>query len=392
MPQMSVTAAAEAHASRRRKRRSRRKRRRAPRPGRVRLPGPLRARAGRAAAVAGRLRPAPGRGGEACAEGPATARSQSLTRPAARSGSAARRPRTRTATRWRRPTPGATTTSGGSTGWSARTGPLIERMTLVWHDWFATSNDGVGVAAPDDPPERAAAEATRWGRSAICWCGSRATRRCCCGSRASQNTKDSPNENYGARADGAVHARRGPRLHRGRRARAGAGADRLPQRLGRRRRAEQLPLRPRAPRRRHEEASSARRAASTGATRASCASRTRATRRSSSRSCGRTSSRSRRARKTRRALQRLYVRGRYEVRPVVEAILRHPAFYEGPRMVKPPVVYLAGLLRGMRPRRRHRVLDVAVGHDAPAPVLPAERRRAGRTTAGSTPAPGGGAG
>jgi uncharacterized membrane protein len=22
--------------------------------------------------------------------------------------------------------------------------PLAERMTLVWHDWFATSNDGVG--------------------------------------------------------------------------------------------------------------------------------------------------------------------------------------------------------------------------------------------------------
>src|SRR5437764_369190 len=21
--------------------------------------------------------------------------------------------------------------------------PLVERMTLVWHDWFATSNDGV---------------------------------------------------------------------------------------------------------------------------------------------------------------------------------------------------------------------------------------------------------
>lgn len=51
-------------------------------------------------------------------------------------------------------------------------------------------------------------------------------------------------------------------------------------------------------------------------------------------------------RRTRRALQGLYVRGRYEVRPVVEAILRHPALYEGPRMVKPPVVYLAGLLRG----------------------------------------------
>ena len=22
--------------------------------------------------------------------------------------------------------------------------PLVERMTLIWHDWFATSNDGVG--------------------------------------------------------------------------------------------------------------------------------------------------------------------------------------------------------------------------------------------------------
>ena len=22
--------------------------------------------------------------------------------------------------------------------------PLVERMTLVWHDWFATSNAGVG--------------------------------------------------------------------------------------------------------------------------------------------------------------------------------------------------------------------------------------------------------
>src|SRR5262245_37871309 len=34
-----------------------------------------------------------------------------------------------------------------------------------------------------------------------------------------------------------------------------------------------------------------------------------------------------------------------QVRPVVESILLHPAFYEGPRMAKPPVVYNAGLLR-----------------------------------------------
>jgi len=33
------------------------------------------------------------------------------------------------------------------------------------------------------------------------------------------------------------------------------------------------------------------------------------------------------------------------VRPVVTAILKHPALYTGPRMVKSPVVYTAGLLR-----------------------------------------------
>jgi len=47
---------------------------------------------------------------------------------------------------------------------------------------------------------------------------------------------------------------------------------------------------------------------------------------------------------TRSALEGIY-RERYEIRPVVEAILRHPVLYTGPRMVKPPVVYAAGLLR-----------------------------------------------
>ena len=44
-------------------------------------------------------------------------------------------------------------------------------------------------------------------------------------------------------------------------------------------------------------------------------------------------------------LQRLYVRGGHEITPVLRAILRHPALHEGPRMVTPPVVYTAGLLR-----------------------------------------------
>jgi len=46
-----------------------------------------------------------------------------------------------------------------------------------------------------------------------------------------------------------------------------------------------------------------------------------------------------------RELQRDYVRTGYEVRPLVEAILRHPLFYDGPRLVIPPVVWTAGLLR-----------------------------------------------
>jgi uncharacterized protein (DUF1800 family) len=48
-----------------------------------------------------------------------------------------------------------------------------------------------------------------------------------------------------------------------------------------------------------------------------------------------------------RALERAYVHGGFETRPLMEAILRHPLFYRGPRMVIPPAVYCAGLLRGI---------------------------------------------
>jgi uncharacterized protein (DUF1800 family) len=43
-------------------------------------------------------------------------------------------------------------------------------------------------------------------------------------------------------------------------------------------------------------------------------------------------------------LEALYRHG-YQVAPVVGAILRHPALYVGPRMIKPPVVHQAGMLR-----------------------------------------------
>jgi uncharacterized protein (DUF1800 family) len=45
------------------------------------------------------------------------------------------------------------------------------------------------------------------------------------------------------------------------------------------------------------------------------------------------------------SLQSVYVSSGRQIRPVVEAILMHPDFYEGPEMVIPPVVFTAGLLR-----------------------------------------------
>ncbi len=57
---------------------------------------------------------------------------------------------------------------------------------------------------------------------------------------------------------------------------------------------------------------------------------------------------------TRASLEATYVQSGFQIRPIVEAILKHPAFYD-PRapMVKPPVVVAAGLLR-----KRGRVIDV----------------------------------
>jgi uncharacterized protein (DUF1800 family) len=50
----------------------------------------------------------------------------------------------------------------------------------------------------------------------------------------------------------------------------------------------------------------------------------------------------------RQALEDAYVDSGYQVRPIVEAILVHPQLYTGPRMVKPPVVFIAGMLRALR--------------------------------------------
>ena len=73
--------------------------------------------------------------------------------------------------------------------------PLIERMTLVWHDWFATSNDGVGSQRlMIHQNEMLRKNALGTFRDLLC--ASRVTRRCCCGCRGRRTRKDSPNENF----------------------------------------------------------------------------------------------------------------------------------------------------------------------------------------------------
>ena len=48
---------------------------------------------------------------------------------------------------------------------------------------------------------------------------------------------------------------------------------------------------------------------------------------------------------TQHALEQLYLANGRSIKPVVTAILKHPDLYDGPRMVKSPAVFNAGLLR-----------------------------------------------
>ena len=50
---------------------------------------------------------------------------------------------------------------------------------------------------------------------------------------------------------------------------------------------------------------------------------------------------------TRDGLIGIYKANSLQIRPVVESILMHPDFYEGPPMVKPPVVHLVSMLRAL---------------------------------------------
>jgi uncharacterized protein (DUF1800 family) len=224
--------------------------------------------------------------------------------------------------------------------------PLVERMTLVWHDWFATSNEGVGSTRlmigqnnlfrrrALGSFERLLLDVTR-DPAMLLWLS------------GADSTKDAPNENYAREmmelftlGAGRGYTERDVREQ----ARALTGfTNDWDENLG--------PVRFRFERERHDR----------GAKRI-LGRRGRFDWRDSCRLClGHPSHPSFFVTKlwsyfiptppsarTRRALQRLYVGQGHAVRPVLEAILRHPALYRGSRMVKPPIVFIAGMLRGMR--------------------------------------------
>jgi uncharacterized protein (DUF1800 family) len=225
------------------------------------------------------------------------------------------------------------------------TTPLVERMALVWHDWFATSNDGVGsqrlmIRQNQLFRERGLGsfrrlllEVTR-DPAMLLWLS------------GSDNSRYSPNENYGrelmelftlghgsgyseedvrqqaraltgfrndwSRSKGPIHFRYDPSYH-------DPGTKRI---FGKRGHFDwQASCRlclthPAHPKFFVDKLWSY--FVPTPPTRA-----------------------------TRSALERLYVGSGYGVRPVVEAILKHPALYLGPRMTKPPAVLLAGMLRAL---------------------------------------------
>ena len=109
---------------------------------------------------------------------------------------------------------------------------LVERMTFIFHDWFANSNEKVNS-------QRMMLEQNELFRS-MCF-GSFHDLFLAVTTNPAMlvfldgiyNEKGNTNENYGARDDGAVLARRRPRrLHPGRRARDGARPDRLARRNG----------------------------------------------------------------------------------------------------------------------------------------------------------------
>ena len=205
-------------------------------------------------------------------------------------------------------------------------------MTLVWHDWFATSNDGVGqqslMLAQNELFRRNAlgsfdqlAHDVTQDPAMIVWLN------------LTENARWNPNENYARElmelftlgADRGAYTESDVREL----ARALTG---LRLRLERRARHARLPLRARSGTTTGARRSSARPAPAPGSRAWRCAC---ATRMHPSffveQAVELLHPHAAVGRATARALESLYVSSGYQVRPVLEAILLHPDLYAGPR-------------------------------------------------------------
>ena len=256
--------------------------------------------------------------------------------------------------------------------------PLVERMTLVWHDWFATSKSGV--------PQRLMLRQNALLRrhalgnfEQLALDITQATRRCCCGSTARRTTAWDVNENYARELQelfclgaGRGYSERDVRQL----ARALTGfrndwTDAGPTRF---RYDAQVP--------RPEREAHLRQARQVTAGRRACgwSRATAATPSSWSRSSGATSSRPSRARRRSKALAQLYVAQRPRGPPAAGGDPRATptSTTRGKRMVKPPVVQAAGMLRAVGRGIDTQRLGVAVRERRPVPVHAAQRLRLGR--------------
>jgi uncharacterized protein (DUF1800 family) len=222
--------------------------------------------------------------------------------------------------------------------------PLVERMTLVWHDWFATSNNGVGsqrlMLAQNQLFRRFALGNFRFLLHAVT-----ADPAMLIWLSGADNAKDAPNENYARElmelftlGEGNGYTERDVREQ----ARALTGFRYVWKE-------NKGPVNFHFDPRRHD-----------GGIKTVFGKRGRHDFRDACNLCLEHPAHARflvdklwsyfvavpPEPRTRVALERMY-RERYEVRPLLDAILRHPKLYLGPRMVKPPVVYTAGLLRAL---------------------------------------------
>jgi uncharacterized protein (DUF1800 family) len=224
------------------------------------------------------------------------------------------------------------------------TTPLLERMTLVWHDWFATSNDGVDSQRLM-LKQNALFRTNGLGSFRKLLLGVTADPAMLLWLSGTDNSKDSPNENYGRELMelftlGAGHGYTERDVRQQARALTGFRNDW----------SDSGPVRFRYDPSYHDSGA-----------KTIFGRRGHFDWRDSCRLCLQHPAHApffvaklwsyfvpvAPDRATQRALERLYRGARYAIRPVVEAILRHPVFYEGPRMVKPPVVFTAGLLRAV---------------------------------------------